>query len=160
MSALYPAALPLPSKPLNDAIGVVHRTLYSSAWLDLTSGPHPPHPTDWSLVAQMRRLGLAAGARLAGLEPGVRSALNDVPAAALQAMCEAFPRMAKVVNGWQMNIDTIGVYGNFYLKRAVITMVGLGANSPEDAVYPILLADADGKPWPETTTTSSISARA
>ena len=38
------------------------------------------------------------------------------------------------------------MYGNFYLKRAVITMVGLGANSPEDAVYPILLADADGKP--------------
>lgn len=74
------------------------------------------------------------------------SALDDVPAAALQAMRQAFPRMAKVVNGWQMNIDTIGVYGNFYLKRAVVTMVGLGANSAEDAVYPILMADADGNP--------------
>lgn len=94
----------------------------------------------------MRRLGLAAGARFADLEPDVRSALDDVPAAALQAMRQAFPRMAKVVNGWQMNIDTIGVYGNFYLKRAVVTMVGLGANSAEDAVYPILMADADGNP--------------
>jgi hypothetical protein len=45
-----------------------------------------------------------------------------------------------------MNIDTMGVYGNFYVKRAVVAMVGLGANSPEDAVYPILLADADGSP--------------
>jgi hypothetical protein len=106
----------------------------------------PPHLTDWSLIAQMRRLGLVPGARFADLEPAVRSALHDVPAAALQAMRQAFPRLAKVVNGWQMNIDTMGVYGNFYIKRAVVAMVGLGANSAEDAVYPVLLADADGKP--------------
>lgn len=106
----------------------------------------PPHLTDWSLIAQMRRLDLVPGARFADLEPAVRSALHDVPAAALQAMQQAFPRLAKVVNGWQMNIDTMGVYGNFYVKRAVVTMVGLGANAAEDAVYPILLADADGRP--------------
>jgi hypothetical protein len=29
---------------------------------------------------------------------------------------------------------------------AVVSMVGLGANSPEDAVFPILMADAGGKP--------------
>jgi hypothetical protein len=107
---------------------------------------HPPHLTDWSLIAQMRRLGLVAGAGFADLAPEVRSALHDVPAAALQTMQQAFPRLATVVNGWQMNIDTMGVYGNFYVKRAVVAMVGLGANSAEDAVYPILLTDADGKP--------------
>jgi arylsulfatase A-like enzyme len=47
---------------------------------------------------------------------------------------------------WQMNTDKMGVYGNFYLKRAIITMVGLGANQPEDSVYPICVTDADGKP--------------
>jgi hypothetical protein len=107
---------------------------------------HPPHLTDWSLIAQMRRLGLVAGAGFADLAPEVRSALHDVPAAALRAMQQAFPRLATVVNGWQMNIDTMGVYGNFYVKRAVVAMVGLGANSAEDAVYPVLLTDADGKP--------------
>jgi hypothetical protein len=105
---------------------------------------HPPHLTDWSLVAQMRRLGLEAGARFADLDPAVRSALQDVPAAAMLTLQQAIPGLAKVVNGWQMNIDTIGVYGNFYVKRAVVAMVGLGANSAEDAVYPLLLADADG----------------
>jgi hypothetical protein len=107
---------------------------------------HPPHLTDWSLIAQMRRLGLAADARFADLNPAVRSALNDVPAVALRAMEQAFPRLANVVNGWQMNIDTMGVYGNFYVKRAIVAMVGLGANSAEDAVYPVLMADADGNP--------------
>lgn len=107
---------------------------------------HPPHLTDWSLIAQMRRLGLTAGAWLADLDPAVRSALHSAPAAALQAMQRAFPRLAAVVNGWQMNIDTTGVYGNFYVKRAVVAMVGLGANSPEDAVYPVLMADAEGNP--------------
>jgi hypothetical protein len=105
---------------------------------------HPPHLTDWSLVAQMRRLGLVPGARFADLDPAVRSALQDVPAAALRALQQSLPRLAKVVNGWQMNIDTMGVYGNFYVKRAIVAMIGLGANAGEDAVYPILMADADG----------------
>jgi hypothetical protein len=107
---------------------------------------HPPHLTDWSLNAQMRRLGLVAGARFADLDPAVRDVLHDVPAAALQQLQQAFPRLARVVNGWQMNIDTMGVYGNFYVKRAIVTMIGLGANSAEDAVYPVLVADADGHP--------------
>jgi hypothetical protein len=40
----------------------------------------------------------------------------------------------------------MGVYGNYYLKRAIITQLGLGANLPEDALYPINLADDTGKP--------------
>jgi hypothetical protein len=94
---------------------------------------HRPHADQW-----------AGG--FADLDPAVQEALGDVPAAALRAMQEAFPRIARVVNGWQMNTDTMGVYGNFYLKRAIVAMVGLGANSPEDAVYPVLMADADGAP--------------
>ena len=107
---------------------------------------HAAHLTDWSLIAQMRRLGLVPGARLADLEPSMREILQDVPAVALRQMQQAFPRLARVVNGWQLNIDSMGVYGNFYLKRAVVAMVGLGANSAEDAVYPVLMADADGYP--------------
>ena len=45
-----------------------------------------------------------------------------------------------------MNTDTMGVYGNYYLKRAIVTRFGLGANLPEDAIYPLNLADESGKP--------------
>ena len=54
--------------------------------------------------------------------------------------------MAQVANGWSMNTDTMGVYGNYYLKRAMIAQVGLGANLPEDAIYPLNLADFEGNP--------------
>jgi hypothetical protein len=40
----------------------------------------------------------------------------------------------------------MGVYGNYYLKRAIVAQQGLGANLPEDAVYPLELVDDTGKP--------------
>ena len=56
------------------------------------------------------------------------------------------PTLARVANGWSMNTDTMGVYGNYYLKRAIVAQLGLGANLPEDAIYPLNLADETGKP--------------
>jgi hypothetical protein len=64
----------------------------------------------------------------------------------LKGMYAKLPTFARVVNGWQMNTDTMGVYGDYYLKRAAVAMIGLGANQPEDAIYPLNIADADGRP--------------
>jgi hypothetical protein len=61
-------------------------------------------------------------------------------------MAKKVAGLARVVNGWSMNTDTMGVYGNHYLKRAIVTQLGLGANLPEDAIYSIDLADDTGKP--------------
>ena len=61
-------------------------------------------------------------------------------------MAWKIPTLARVANGWSMNTDTMGVYGNYYLKRAIIAQAGLGANLPEDAIYPLNLGDADAKP--------------
>jgi hypothetical protein len=37
-----------------------------------------------------------------------------------------------------------------YLQRALITAIGLGANRPQDAVHPVLEADAECKPYDGT----------
>ncbi|MGA8320533.1 MAG: DUF1214 domain-containing protein, partial [Xanthobacteraceae bacterium] len=73
-------------------------------------------------------------------------ALANAPAAAQKLMAWKLATLARVANGWSMNTDTMGVYGNYYLKRAVVAQVGLGANLPEDAIYPLNLGDESGKP--------------
>src|SRR5581483_12131950 len=109
---------------------------------------NPPHMTDWSTISRLKRIGLEPGKSFdaSRLDPAVRDALAQGAADGLKAMREKLPTLARVVNGWQMNTDTMGVYGNYYLKRAIVAMVGLGANQPEDAIYPLNFADADGKP--------------
>ncbi|MGA7427725.1 MAG: DUF1214 domain-containing protein, partial [Rhodoplanes sp.] len=109
---------------------------------------NPPHITDEPIVARMNRIGLTPGRSLdfAKLDPGVVKALEGAPAAAQELMAWKIPTLARVVNFWSMNTDTMGVYGNYYLKRAIVAQFGLGANLPEDAVYPLNLGDESGKP--------------
>ena len=109
---------------------------------------NPPHITDQPIVARMQRIGIKRGESfdLAKLDKTVQTALASAPADALALMQSKVPSLARVVNYWSMNTDTMGVYGNYYLKRAIIAQVGLGANLPEDAIYPLNLADSTGSP--------------
>lgn len=108
----------------------------------------PPHITDQPILAQMQRIGIEGGKSfdIDKLDPAVRAGLETVPEDAQKLMAWKFSSLARVVNGWSMNTDTMGVYGNYYLKRAIIAQQGLGANLPEDAIYPTNLADDAGKP--------------
>lgn len=109
---------------------------------------NPPHITDWSTIARLAKLGIEPGKSFEfdKAAPEVQRAMERAVVDGLQSMKSKVPTLARVVNGWQMNTDTMGVYGNYYLKRAIVAMVGLGANQPEDAVYPLCVGDADGKP--------------
>jgi len=57
-----------------------------------------------------------------------------------------FKGAGKPINGWMFSTKT-GLYGTDYLNRAMITAVGLGANRPQDAIYPTSEEDAEGKPY-------------
>jgi hypothetical protein len=105
---------------------------------------NPPHITDWSIIARMKRIGFEPGKSFAAKVSA--NALAHGAAAGLKLMQDKAPTIARVTNGWQMNTDTMGVYGNYYLKRAIVAMVGLGANQTDDAIYPLNVSDADGKP--------------
>ena len=70
------------------------------------------------------------------LDPRIQRGLETVREDAQKLMAWKLPTLARVVNGWSLNTDTMGVYGNYYLKRAIIAQIGLGANLPEDAIYP------------------------
>jgi hypothetical protein len=108
----------------------------------------PPHITDQPIIAQLQRIGFQPGASfdLGKADPTVKQALERAPSDAQKLMAWKVPTLARVANGWSMNTDTMGVYGNYYLKRAIVAQLGLGANLPEDAIYPLNIADEDGRP--------------
>jgi hypothetical protein len=108
----------------------------------------PPHITDEPILARLKRIGFEAGKSfdLDKADAAVQAGLKDVPEDAHKLMAWKVPTLARIANHWSMNTDTMGVYGNYYLKRAIVTQFGLGANLPGDAIYPLNLGDAEGKP--------------
>ncbi len=108
----------------------------------------PPHLTDQPIIARMERIGLEPGKSfdLEAADPTVRRAFETAPQDAQALMAWKTPTLARVTNGWSMNTDTMGVYGNYYLKRAIVAQVGLGANLPEDAIYPLNIGDSADQP--------------
>ncbi|UWU74315.1 DUF1254 domain-containing protein [Bradyrhizobium huanghuaihaiense] len=109
---------------------------------------NPPHITDEPIIARMKRIGFEQGKSfdMAKVDATVRKAIDDAPAQAQKLMAWKVPTLARVANNWSMNTDTMGVYGNYYLKRAIVAQLGLGANLPEDAIYPNSIGDQSGKP--------------
>jgi len=107
-----------------------------------------PHLTDEPILARMKRIGIEAGKSFDAekIDPVVRKALEAAPESGQKLMEWKVRTLARVANGWSMNTDTMGVYGNYYLKRAIVSQLGLGANLPEDAIYPMNLADETGRP--------------
>jgi hypothetical protein len=106
---------------------------------------NPPHADDATFVARFKSLGLVPGRKFdaASLSPAVRAALDR---AARDAQERLSRTDATVRNGWRF-FTTIGRYGSDYLNRASIARFGLGALPPEDAIYPSIEHDADGRPF-------------
>jgi len=132
------------TEPLTTVNGMAALDFFAYAAELLTV--NPPHLTDFSQLARIAKLGIRPGrpfdaSRFTNderrqIEAGRTDALADMTA--------SLPTIGRSANGWTVMTEQIGVYGNAYFKRAVVTLVGLGANPPEDAVYPLLNADADG----------------
>ncbi|MGO9116229.1 MAG: DUF1254 domain-containing protein [Desulfomonilaceae bacterium] len=133
-----------PPKVQVDAMSAGKFFAYAAELLKL----HPPHITDEPTVALMKRIGIEPGKSfdIDKIDPAVKKGLESVPQDAQKLMEWKVPTLARVVNGWSMNTDTMGVYGNYYLKRSIVAQQGLGANLPEDAIYPMNLGDESGKP--------------
>jgi hypothetical protein len=107
-----------------------------------------PHASDFSVLARIANLGIVPGRPFdaSGFDQGALDEIEAGAVAAREAIADNRGAFGTHVNGWALATDAIGVYGNSYLKRATIALAGLGANPPEDAIYPILLADSDGEP--------------
>jgi hypothetical protein len=109
---------------------------------------NPPAEADAPIVEQMAKVGIIPGQEfdVSKLDPAVAMALGGAPKAALEKIEAHSTEFGTEANGWRYSLK-LGVYGTDYLRRAMTTAFGLGANLPEDAVYPVSVADSEGESY-------------
>ena len=102
---------------------------------------NPPAAEDAPMVAKFAKIGLVPGQDFdaSKLDPAVAKGIAAAPKPAQEKISDLKEAIlaghAKVEHGW-MFFPKTGVYGTGYRNRALITWYGLGANRPQDAVYP------------------------
>jgi len=111
---------------------------------------NPPHANDNAIVTRMQRIGLAGPQAVpySGLDPAVRQALDEARPLAGRRIADAVNRLGEDTNGWKIVLSGIGSYGTDYPRRAAVAYAGLGATSPEEALYPVTAIDDQGE-WLE-----------
>lgn len=107
---------------------------------------NPPTAADAAMVEKMKAIGLEPGKDFDPSKLGAfdKEVIKTVPKLAQVKIMEYFKKAAEPVNGWMYLTKDIGVYGTNYIQRALVTAIGLGANRPQDAIYPTTQKDADG----------------
>lgn len=103
---------------------------------------NPPAAADKPMLAKLAKLGIVPGQPFDGskLSPLALEAFSMVPKIANEKIMLWMKEGLvtgdmKLENGWVFTTKT-GKYGTNYIQRALITAIGLGANLPQDAVYP------------------------
>jgi hypothetical protein len=103
---------------------------------------NPPAAADKPMLAKMAKLGIVPGQPFDStkLGPLAKEAFDTVPKIAQDKIMLWMKEGIlygdlKLEHGWIFTTKT-GLYGQNYIQRALITAIGLGANRPQDAVYP------------------------
>ncbi|MBI3407243.1 MAG: DUF1254 domain-containing protein [Planctomycetes bacterium] len=128
--------------PVRDQVNNMDVTTYFNLLAKLMKD-NPPAKEDGPMLKKLASIGIVPGKEFAAADA---KGLDDVPKMALKRIMGQFKTGGKHINGWEFTTKT-GLYGTDYLQRAFITAIGLGANRPQDAVYPTSEMDADGKPY-------------
>ena len=130
--------------------------LDSSAYFKLLADlmkANPPAAEDAPEVAKLASLGIVPGQDFDAAKFGqtVGAKASEVPKTAQDKIMGWFKEGVAAgdnqdLNGWIFTTKT-GIYGTDYVQRALITAIGLGANRPQDAVYPTSEVDVAGQAY-------------
>jgi hypothetical protein len=111
---------------------------------------NPPPARDNPLLEQLATVGVGAGLSPedAGLSPDALAAFYD----AIAAKAAALPTETRLfaytealkTDGWFLAPPNIGDFGTDYFLRAIVASAGIGANTPNEAIYPVAIADRNG----------------
>lgn len=109
----------------------------------------PPEQEDAAMLDKLARIGVGIGKSPSVLSPelqaqvarGVDDAYAALPGEARLPVLQ----QALAAGGWYTPPSKIGEYGTDYVFRARVALIGLGANTPVESVYPVALATPTGE---------------
>jgi hypothetical protein len=125
---------------VRDQINAMDGASYFKLFAELLK-TNPPAADDAPMLAKLAKIGIVPGQDFdaSKLEPAVAKGIAAAPKPGQEKISSLKDAIvtgdAKVENGW-MFFSKTGLYGTGYRNRALITWYGLGANRPQDAVYP------------------------
>ena len=105
---------------------------------------NPAAAEDAPVLKKLALIGVVPGEKFdpSRLDPAIAKALENVVPIALDKLKKA--PLAAPVNGWEVPPAKVADAGTDYGLRAVVAMIGLGANITADAIYPNAFADGAG----------------
>jgi hypothetical protein len=126
---------------VREQVNALDATAYFKRFAELLKA-NPPVAEDAPMVAKLAKLGIVPGQDFdaAKLDPAVAKGMARAPKPA-QELIMGWLKAGiaagdmKLENGWVFTTKA-GTYGTSYLQRALVTAIGLGANRPQDAIYP------------------------
>jgi hypothetical protein len=133
--------------PPPEQIAKMDASMYFARFAELLKD-NPPGPFDYPMIHRLERVGFKVGA---GFDLNTSS--QDVKRAFERGTADGRALVAKLAKeaggeggtGWVYTIRS-GAYGVDYPYRAAIALCCLGENLPQDAVYPSLSVDREGRP--------------
>ena len=128
--------------PVRDQVNALDGQAFFKLFAELLKA-NPPSAEDAPLVEKLAKIGIVPGQDFdsSKLDPAVAKGIAAAPQPAQEKISVWMKEGIvagdlKVENGWAYTTKA-GVYGTEYRQRAAITWYGLGANRPQDAIYPI-----------------------
>lgn len=107
---------------------------------------NPAAQYDSAIVQDMAKVGIYPGAKfsLSNFSESEQDAIEGGYAsgqAKLLTLESSIDEISR--NGWNYILQGMGAYGDNYNTRAYVAMIGLGANLPDDGVYPTTETDVE-----------------
>jgi hypothetical protein len=105
---------------------------------------NPPHAADAPVLLALAQIGVQIGQPVnwGWLDQGAVTLGRWI---ADYKIGQALKQPRELVNGWSTPPSNLGQYGTDYNTRIAVAMIGLGANLPEDAMYPSTQIDSRGE---------------
>jgi hypothetical protein len=98
---------------------------------------NPPTEADAPMVEKLAQIGIVPGQDFdkTKFDPAFAKRVPQIAFARIMLHFKFSGGDVEDINGWGFTTKT-GIYGVNYIQRALVTAIGLGANRPQDAIYP------------------------